>query len=82
MKVSTYSDLRKNLKEQLDQVYDDKDMLIIKRKANRDVVILSLEEYNSLRETSYLLSSKANARRLFESMEQIERGEIKEFKTD
>ena len=82
MKVSTYSDLRKNLKEQLDQVYDDKDMLIIKRKANKDVVILSLEEYNSLRETSYLLSSKANARRLFESMEQIERGEIKEFKTD
>ncbi|QCK16921.1 type II toxin-antitoxin system Phd/YefM family antitoxin [Mangrovivirga cuniculi] len=58
MKVINYTDLRGNLKKWLDLVVDDVEELIIKRKNNKDLVLISLEEYNSLKETSYLLSGK------------------------
>ena len=55
------------MKEKLDKVYDDRDILLIKRSENKDVVVLSLEDYNSMTETAYLLSTKANARQLLEA---------------
>lgn len=58
MKVVNYTDLRLNLKKWLDLVVNDVEELIIKRKNNKDLVLISLEEYNSLKETSYLLSGK------------------------
>jgi antitoxin YefM len=58
MKVVNYTDLRVNLKKWLDSVVNDVEELIIKRKDNKDLVVISLEEYNSLKETSYLLSVK------------------------
>ncbi len=58
MKVVNYTDLRVNLKKWLDSVVNDVEELIIKRKDNKDLVVISLEEYNSLKETSYLLSGK------------------------
>lgn len=58
MKVVNYTDLRVNLKKWLDLVVNDVEELIIKRKNNKDLVIISLEEYNSLKETTYLLSGK------------------------
>jgi len=58
MKVVNYTDLRVNLKKWMDLVVDDYEELIIKRKDNKDLVLISLEEYNSLQETSYLLSGK------------------------
>lgn len=58
MKVVNYTDLRINLKKWLDSVVNDVEELIIKRKDNKDLVVISLEEYNSLKETSYLLSGK------------------------
>ncbi len=58
MKVVNYTDLRLNLKKWLDLVVNDVEELIIKRKDNKDLVLISLEEYNSLKETSYLLSGK------------------------
>ncbi|MBP5983869.1 MAG: type II toxin-antitoxin system prevent-host-death family antitoxin [Fluviicola sp.] len=58
MKVVNYTDLRVNLKKWLDSVVNDVEELIIKRKNNKDLVVISLEEYNSLKETSYLLSGK------------------------
>lgn len=58
MKVVNYTDLRVNLKKWLDIVVNDVEELIIKRKNNKDLVLISLDEYNSLKETSYLLSGK------------------------
>ena len=58
MKAVNYTDLRLNLKKWLDLVVDDVEELIIKRKDNKDLVLVSLEEYNSLKETSYLLSGR------------------------
>lgn len=58
MKVVNYTDLRLNLKKWFDLVVDDLEEVVIKRKDNRDLVLISLEEYNSLKETSYLLTGK------------------------
>ena len=74
MKTTTYSDFRKNLKQNLDMVNEDHDELIIFRKGNKDVVILSLEDYNSIKETAYLLSSLKNAERLMNSVRELDSG--------
>jgi antitoxin YefM len=66
MRTITFSDARRQFKEVLDRVVDDAD----------DVVLMSLSEYNSWKETEYLLSSPANARRLRESIAQADAGRV------
>lgn len=73
MEVINYTDLRANLKHWLDKVIDDVSTLVIKRKGRKDLVLISLDEYNSLKETSYLLSGK-NRDVLLDSIQQIEQG--------
>ena len=75
MNAINYSELRKKLKDYLDRVYSDHEPLIITRKNNQNVVLLSIEEYNSLIETNYLLSNPANANRLLRSLEKARRGD-------
>jgi len=58
MKVVNYTELRLNLKHWLNSVIDDVEEVIIKRENQKDLVLISLEEYNSLVETNYLLSGK------------------------
>lgn len=77
MKVINYTDLRLNLKTWLDLVVNDVQELIIKRKNNKDLVIISLEEYNSLKETSYLLSGK-NRDILIQSLQELKDGKTEE----
>lgn len=77
MKVVNYTDLRLNLKHWLDTVINDVEEIIIKRKNNKDLVLISLDEYNSLKETSYLLSGK-NRDILIQSIKEAEQGEAKE----
>ena len=77
MKVVNYTDLRVNLKKWLDLVVDDVEELIIKRKNNQDLVLISLEEYNSLKETSYLLSGK-NRDVLLKSLKESRSGQTEE----
>lgn len=72
MKEVNYTDLRLNLKHWLDTVVNDAEELIIKRKDNKDLVLLSLDEYNSLKETSYLLSGK-NREILLKSLQEAEK---------
>ncbi|MDH5398968.1 MAG: type II toxin-antitoxin system Phd/YefM family antitoxin [Cyclobacteriaceae bacterium] len=79
MKVVNYTDLRVNLKKWLDLVVDDVEELIIKRKDNKDLVLVSLEEYNSLKETSYLLQGK-NREVLMKSLEELKSGRTEEHK--
>jgi len=70
MTATTYSDLRQNLKTYMDKVILDSDPLIITRKNNENLVLLSVKEYNSLIETNYLLSNQANAEHLKRSIAQ------------
>ena len=74
MNAVLYSDLRQNLKMYMDKVYDDFEPLIITRKNNENVVMISINEYNNLLETHYLLSNKANADHLVKSIQQLDTG--------
>jgi antitoxin YefM len=82
VEVVNYSEFRKNLKEKLDMVCEDAEPLIVSRTKGKNVVVISLEEYNSWKETLYLLSSKNNRERLLESIEQAKHGETTEYTLD
>jgi len=77
MDAITYTDLRQNLKTYMDKVIQDRYPLIITRKNNENVVLISVDEYNSLVETNYLLSNKANSEHLKKSITQHRSGRIK-----
>lgn len=74
MIAANYSEFRKELKGYLDSVELNNETLIIKRGSGKGAVVISLEEYNSIMETLHLLSSKKNAQRLYESIEQMQSG--------
>ena len=73
MLAANYSEFRGGLKKYLDKVEQHNETLIIKR--GKGSVVMSLVEYNSLMETVHLLSSKANAERLYGSIHQIKDGD-------
>jgi antitoxin YefM len=75
MKTMTYSESRANYAETLDAVTNDREEVIITRAGHEPVVIVSLDDYESLKETAYLLRSPENARRLISSIERLESGE-------
>ncbi|GAB3074698.1 type II toxin-antitoxin system Phd/YefM family antitoxin [Corynebacterium aquatimens] len=75
MKVLSYTESRANYARVLDDVINDYEEVVITRAGREPVVIIPLAEYESLRETNYLLSSPANARILKERIERLERGE-------
>jgi antitoxin YefM len=79
MKVINYTDLRLNLKKWLNLVVDNAEELIITRKDQKDLVLISLEEYNSLKETQYLLSGK-NREILLKSVAEANKGAYDEKK--
>jgi antitoxin YefM len=75
MIVANFSEFRTKLKTYLDNVEDNNETLIVKRKSGKGTVVISLDEYNSIMETVHLLSSKANADRLYESINQMKKGD-------
>ncbi len=75
MIAANYTEFRTDLKNYLDNVEDNNETLVIKRKSGKGAVMISLTEYNSIMETLHLLSSKANADRLYDSIKQIESGD-------
>lgn len=75
MIAANFSEFRTNLKNYLDNVEDNNEILIVKRKTGKGTVMISLDEYNSMMETVHLLSSRANADRLYESIQQMKNGE-------
>ena len=74
MIAANYTEFRTDLKKYLDEVEENKEILVIKRKTGKGTVVISLDEYNSIMETVHLLSSKTNADRLFESIKQMKDG--------
>jgi antitoxin YefM len=74
MIAANFTEFRTGLKKFLDEVEENNETLIIKRGAGKGAVLISLDEYNSIMETVHLLRSKANANRLYESIEQINDG--------
>ena len=74
MIAANYSEFRNELKNYLDNVEFNNETLIIKRGSGKGTVLISLDEYNSIMETLHLLSSKKNAKRLFESIDQMKTG--------
>lgn len=82
MIATNYSEFRTGLKGFLDSVENDNEILIIKRKSGKGTVLISLDEYNSIIETMHLLSSKKNADRLYESIQQMKAGNIVKPKLD
>lgn len=76
MNAITYTDLRQNLKSYMDYVFDNNEPLIITRKKRENVVLLSIDDYNSLVETEYLMSSPANVTHLKKSLKQARAGKL------
>lgn len=74
MRTMTYSESRAHYAETLSAVVDDREEIVITRAGHEPVVIVSLDEYESLKETAYLLRNPANARRLLSSIERLESG--------
>ncbi len=77
MDAVTYTTARANLASTMNRVCEDHEPIIITRNGEQSVVMLSLEDYKSLEETSYLLRSPANAKRLIAAMEQLNAGKGK-----
>jgi antitoxin YefM len=64
MRVVNYSDFRNNLSESLNAVNDNKEIVIVSRTKGKNVVVMDLDEYNSMQETMHLTSTPANRKRL------------------
>ncbi len=76
MLAVNYTNLRENMKAYMDKVTDDYETVIVARKDNKNVVMLSEEVYNNLMENAYLMGNKANYDWLMESKAQLENGKV------
>ena len=72
MEAISYTNARSNLAKTMEKVCEDHDPVIITRRNESSVVMMSLEDFQALEETAYLLRSPKNARRLLESVAQLE----------
>ena len=78
MRAITYTSARNNLASTMKKVCDDHDPIIVTRKNNEAVILISLEDYEALNETAYLLQSPKNAKRLIDSIEELNAGKGQE----
>ena len=78
MRIVSFTEARNALKGILDQMVNDADCAVITRRDSEDAVVMSLDYYNGLMETVYLLRSPANAEHLRKSIEQFREGQAKE----
>jgi len=76
MIATSISDFRKDIKNYLNKVTDNFETLIINRGKNTGVVVISLEEYNSLQATQHELSSNVNETRLDSAIEKFRKGDL------
>jgi len=74
MKTMTYSATRANFAAAIDSVLEDREEVVITRAGKDPVVLVALDDYESLKETAHLLANPANARRLLGAIERLEAG--------
>ncbi len=74
MKAITYTAARENLAATMDRVCEDSEAVVITRNRDQAVVMISMAEYQALEETAYLTRSPANARRLHDAIQSMEKG--------
>ncbi|MFN2457369.1 MAG: type II toxin-antitoxin system Phd/YefM family antitoxin [Chitinophagaceae bacterium] len=77
MRVVNYTEFRNKLAESLNVVNNDGDIVVVSRSKGKNVVVMSLEEYNSIQETLHLVSTSANRKRLDEAIEELKKGNWK-----
>jgi antitoxin YefM len=82
MKITSYTDLRNNMKTYLDRVITDCEPLIVNRSKNNGVVIISLDEYNAIKETEYIMASPAMMEHLRKAENQLKEGKGREYSLD
>ena len=80
MEVLNYTEFRKNLAANLNKVSADSETIIVSRSKGKNVVVMSLEEYNAIKETIYLTSTKTNRKRLDDAIEEMEKGNFEKHK--
>lgn len=76
MLAVNFTNMRENFKTYCDKVNDDYETIIITRKDNKNVVMISQDEYNNLMENLFIMSDKKYCDRLIKSREQLEKGMI------
>ncbi|MFG3406564.1 type II toxin-antitoxin system Phd/YefM family antitoxin [Streptomyces sp. NPDC048142] len=74
MRTMTYTESRAKYAETLSAVVNDREEVVVTRAGHEPVVIVALDEYESLKETAYQLRSPENARRLLASIDRLESG--------
>lgn len=75
MRTMSYAESRAKYAQTLNAVVDDREEIVITRAGHDPVVMVALDDYETLKETAYLLRNPANARRLLNSVERLERGQ-------
>ena len=80
MEVLNYTEFRKNLTENLNKVTQDSEVIVVSRGKGKNVVVMSLDEYNAFKETIYLTSTKTNRKRLDDAIEEMEKGKFRKHK--
>lgn len=76
MKTATFTDFRQKMKEHLNELQEDQDILVLTGPKKKDFVVLTLETFNAMEETAHLLSTSVNATRLLESIAQDKAGNV------
>lgn len=77
MRVTTIGEFRKKSKQFLDDIYNDSEELLILRPGGKDVVLISLDEYNAMKETLYLFSTTANRKHMEQGLDEIRQGKTR-----
>jgi len=80
MEVLNYTEFRNNLTENLNKVTQDSEVIVVSRGKGKNVVVMSLDEYNAFKETIYLTSTKMNRKRLDDAIEEMEKGKFRKHK--
>ncbi len=75
MKTVNFTELRKNLRSYLDGVINDTDTVVISRENGTAAVIISMDEYNAIKETEYIMQSPATVEAIRRASDELDRGE-------
>jgi antitoxin YefM len=76
MRVVNYTEFRNNLAESLNTVNDDGDIIVVSRSKGKTVVVMSLDEYNSMQETLYLSGTRTNRQKLDAAIDEMNKGKF------